>query len=33
MGDRHDFVDQEWVKGEIAEPLKHAPQALDAFVA
>jgi chemosensory pili system protein ChpA (sensor histidine kinase/response regulator) len=33
MADRHDYVALEWVKGEIAETLKHARQALDAFVA
>ena len=32
MGDRHDYVALEWVKGEIAETLKHARQALEAFV-
>ncbi|SER21684.1 chemosensory pili system protein ChpA (sensor histidine kinase/response regulator) [Pseudomonas sp. NFACC02] len=31
MADRHDYVALEWVKGEIAETLKHARQALDAF--
>src|ERR1700712_3033557 len=33
MADRHDYVALEWVKGEIAETLKHARQALDSFVA
>ncbi|WP_285423549.1 Hpt domain-containing protein [Pseudomonas sp. efr-133-TYG-103a] len=33
MADRHDYVALEWVKGEIAETLKHARQALDTFVA
>ncbi|MDD1965098.1 Hpt domain-containing protein [Pseudomonas putida] len=33
MADRHDYVALEWVKGEIGETLKHARQALDAFVA
>ncbi len=33
MPDRHDYVALEWVKGEIAETLKHARQALDVFVA
>ncbi|TDV60531.1 Hpt domain-containing protein [Pseudomonas sp. LP_7_YM] len=33
MPDRHDYVALEWVKGEIAETLKHARQSLDAFVA
>jgi len=28
MGDRHDYVALEWVKGEIAETLKHASLAL-----
>ena len=28
MGDRHDYVALEWVKGEIAETLKQARQAL-----
>ncbi|HFQ7116041.1 TPA: Hpt domain-containing protein [Pseudomonas aeruginosa] len=32
MGDRHDYVALEWVKGEIAETLKQARQALEAFV-
>src|SRR5262245_50990968 len=32
MGDRHDYVGLEWVKGEIAETLKQARQALEAFV-
>ena len=29
MGDRHDYVALEWVKGEIAETLKQAHQALE----
>ncbi|MDR9750762.1 Hpt domain-containing protein [Pseudomonas sp. SZMC_28357] len=29
MGDRHDYVALEWVKGEIAETLKHASLALE----
>ncbi|MEA9994387.1 Hpt domain-containing protein [Pseudomonas sp. 10B1] len=33
MVDRHDYVALEWVKGEIAETLKLARQALEAFVA
>ncbi|MEB0079288.1 Hpt domain-containing protein [Pseudomonas sp. CCI3.2] len=33
MADRHDYVALEWVKGEIAETLKLARQALEAFVA
>ncbi|MGI3744751.1 MAG: Hpt domain-containing protein [Janthinobacterium lividum] len=33
MADRHDYVALEWVKGEIAETLTHARQALDTFVA
>ncbi|KAA0950303.1 response regulator [Pseudomonas sp. ANT_H14] len=32
MVDRHDYVALEWVKGEIAETLKQARSALDAFV-
>jgi chemosensory pili system protein ChpA (sensor histidine kinase/response regulator) len=32
MGDRHDYVALEWVKGEIAETLKQARQALESFV-
>ena len=32
MADRHDYVALEWVKGEIAETLKLARQALEAFV-
>ncbi|MCF7201006.1 Hpt domain-containing protein [Pseudomonas oligotrophica] len=32
MGDRHDYVALEWVKGEIAETLKQARQALEAYV-
>ncbi|MFY1665536.1 Hpt domain-containing protein [Pseudomonas sp. Pseu.R1] len=32
MADRHDYVALEWVKGEIADTLKHARQALDAYV-
>jgi len=31
MVDRHDYVALEWVKGEIAETLKQARAALDAF--
>jgi chemosensory pili system protein ChpA (sensor histidine kinase/response regulator) len=33
MADRHDYVALEWVKGEIAETLRQARQALDYFVA
>jgi chemosensory pili system protein ChpA (sensor histidine kinase/response regulator) len=33
MADRHDYVALEWVKGEIADTLAHARQALDTFVA
>lgn len=33
MADRHDYVALEWVKGEIAETLKQARQALEAFIA
>ncbi|EPJ82279.1 response regulator receiver:CheW-like protein:ATP-binding region, ATPase-like:Hpt [Pseudomonas sp. CFII64] len=33
MADRHDYVALEWVKGEIAETLKQARQALELFVA
>ncbi|MGV8918544.1 MAG: Hpt domain-containing protein [Pseudomonas sp.] len=33
MADRHDYVALEWLKGEIAETLKQARQALEAFVA
>ncbi len=33
MADRHDYVALEWVKGEIAETLKLARQALDRFIA
>lgn len=33
MGDRHDYVALEWVKGEIAETLKQASRALDSLVA
>ncbi|KQQ54721.1 histidine kinase [Pseudomonas sp. Leaf127] len=33
MPDRHDYVALEWVKGEIAETLGQARQALDVFVA
>ena len=29
MVDRHDYVALEWVKGEIAETLKQAHQALE----
>ncbi|WP_349617256.1 Hpt domain-containing protein [Azotobacter salinestris] len=32
MGDRHDYVALEWVKGEIAETLKQARHSLEAFV-
>ncbi|MGE7960170.1 Hpt domain-containing protein [Pseudomonas sp. NPDC089530] len=32
MGDRRDYVALEWVKGEIAETLKQAHQALDRLV-
>ena len=32
MVDRHDYVALEWVKGDIAETLKQARAALDAFV-
>ena len=32
MADRHDYVALEWVKGEIAETLKQAQHALEAFV-
>ncbi|GGK02891.1 Hpt domain-containing protein [Pseudomonas matsuisoli] len=32
MGDRHDYVALEWVKGEIGETLKQARQAIEAFV-
>ncbi|PIB43690.1 histidine kinase [Pseudomonas sp. 2822-15] len=32
MVDRHDYVALEWVKGDIAETLKQARSALDAFV-
>ncbi|KAF1056094.1 MAG: hypothetical protein GAK44_00304 [Pseudomonas delhiensis] len=32
MGDRHDYVALEWVKGEIAETLKQARQALEVYV-
>ncbi|NVZ28674.1 Hpt domain-containing protein [Pseudomonas gingeri] len=31
MSDHHDYVALEWVKGEIADTLKQARQALDAF--
>ena len=31
MSDRHDYVALEWVKGEIAETLKQARQALEAY--
>jgi len=31
MVDRHDYVALEWVKGEIADTLKQARAALDAF--
>lgn len=33
MVDRHDYVALEWVKGEIAETLKQARHALEAFIA
>ena len=33
MGDRHDYVALDWVKGEISETLNHARQALEGFVA
>jgi chemosensory pili system protein ChpA (sensor histidine kinase/response regulator) len=33
MADRHDYVALEWVKGEIADTLKLARQALDRFIA
>ncbi|SQF93902.1 response regulator receiver:CheW-like protein :ATP-binding region, ATPase-like:Hpt [Paucimonas lemoignei] len=33
MVDRHDYVALEWVKGEIAETLKQARHALEAFMA
>ncbi|HEY0285734.1 MAG TPA: Hpt domain-containing protein [Pseudomonas sp.] len=33
MADRHDYVALEWVKGEIAETLMQARQALETFVA
>ena len=32
MGDRHDYVALDWVKGEISETLNQARQALEAFV-
>lgn len=32
MGDRHDYVALEWVKGEIGETLKQARQAIETFV-
>lgn len=32
MGDRHDYVALEWVKGEIAETLKQAYFALDRLI-
>ncbi|NLD14064.1 MAG: response regulator [Gammaproteobacteria bacterium] len=32
MGDRHDYVALEWVKGEIAETLKQARQSLEDYV-
>ena len=32
MGDWHDYVALEWVKGEITETLKQARQALEAYV-
>ncbi|PWK43031.1 Hpt domain-containing protein [Pseudomonas sp. OV226] len=32
MGDRHDYVALEWVKGEIAETLKQAHQAIETLL-
>ncbi len=32
MADRHDYVALEWLKGEIAETLRQARQALDLFI-
>ncbi|MGF6315166.1 Hpt domain-containing protein [Pseudomonas frederiksbergensis] len=32
MGDRHDYVALEWVKGEIAETLKQAHQAIETLI-
>jgi chemosensory pili system protein ChpA (sensor histidine kinase/response regulator) len=32
MGDRHDYVALEWVKGEIAETLRQAHQAIEAVL-
>ncbi len=32
VGDRHDYVALEWVRGEIAETLKQARQSLETFV-
>lgn len=32
MGDRHDYVALEWVKGEISETLKQARQSLEDYV-
>lgn len=32
MGDRHDYVALEWVKGEIAETLKQAHQAIESVL-
>lgn len=32
MGDRHDYVALDWVKGEISDTLSQARQALEAFV-
>ncbi|EPN58150.1 sensor histidine kinase/response regulator, partial [Pseudomonas syringae pv. actinidiae ICMP 18807] len=32
MADRHDYVALEWLKGEIAETLRQARQALDEFI-
>ncbi|WP_339522407.1 Hpt domain-containing protein [Pseudomonas sp. EL_65y_Pfl2_R96] len=32
MGDRHDYVALEWVKGEIAETLKQAYQAIETLI-
>ena len=32
MGDRHDYVALDWVKGEISETLNQARQALEAYV-
>ncbi len=32
MGDRHDYVALEWVKGEIAETLKQAHHAIETLL-